>query len=325
MQSIPIALSSDNSGFFMLATTLVSALANKKPESFYEVYVFCAGDVTEQNKTKLREVEKHYSAFSLTFVDMAGQFENVPRTHKYVTTPSLYKMIFAAYFPQYTKMLYIDTDVLVRADLTELFLQDIGDNYLGGVPTLINYFRSYKSAMEQTGLASMDFYINAGVLLMNLEAIRRDGIDMQWQARIGTMQGSVDQHILNSVCKENVTLLPCKYNVSQVDMPHYKNGDAYVFYTPKEVREAYENPVIFHYTGKEKPWNYHDLFLANEWYRYFLLSPFFDKPLTRKWSNELLNSKLKWYNKLFYKEKLPDGRRNIYLMRIRIFSYQRLY
>lgn len=325
MQNIPIALSSDNSGFFMLATTLVSALANKKSESFYEVYVFCAGDVTEKSKAKLREVEKHFSGFSLTFISMAGRFENVPRTHHYVTTPSLYKMVFASHFLQYDKILYLDTDILVRGDLGELFLIDIKDAYLGGVPEFINYFQCYEKIEKTTGMKDLEFYINAGVLIMNLATIRRDDVERKWQELIGTMDGSVDQHILNTVCYGKTCFIPCKYNVKQAALPFYKNGSAHTFYTPQEIREAYEHPHVFHYTSREKPWNCRDLFLANEWYRYFQLSPFADTKLERKTFLAFTNPPLKWFHKIFYKEKLPGNRRAFYVGGIRVFSYKRLY
>ncbi len=325
MPQIPIALSSDNNGFFMLATTLVSALKNKAQSSFYTIYVFCAGDVTEANKEKVKLLESQFSGCSITFVDMAGKFESVPKTHQYVTTPSLYKMIFASYFSQYDKILYLDTDILVRGDLEELFLINIGDAYLGGVPEFINYFQCYDKIEKVTGLHDLEFYINAGVLIMNLAAIRRDGIEDKWQSLIGTMDGSVDQHILNTVCYGKTFFIPCKYNVKQAALPFYTNGCSYTFYPPKEIKEAYEHPHIFHYTSKEKPWNCRDLFLANEWYRYFQLSPFFDQPLVRKTFLEFTNPPQKWHHKIFYKEKLPDNRRAFYLGGIRILSYKRLY
>lgn len=320
MQSIPIALSSDNKCFFALATTLASALENKREETDYNIYVFCAEDVTQENKEKVSALVSMYHKATITFIDMAGQFSHVHMDHAYLTVPTYYRMVFASMLPQYEKILYLDIDILVRKDLTEFYNIDIKDNYLAGVPVFLSYFKLYEKTRKITGLSNLEFFINAGVLLMNLKAIQRDKIEEQWQSLIG-MGGDADQPILNAVCYKKIAIIPCKYNVSQVDLPFYMDGKASTFYDTAELKNAFEDPVIFHYTGKEKPWNYKDLFLAREWYRYYLLTPFADIELKRQYYANAIKPKLKWYHKVFYKEKTSDGMRHIYFLRIRVFSY----
>ncbi len=320
MTSIPIALSSDNKCFFALATTLLSLFENKLPETTYTLYIFCAADVTQENIKKISTLVSNYSGSSVTFIDMQGKFDNIHMDHAYLTVPTYYRMLFASMLPQHKKILYLDIDILVRKDLTEFYNIDIQDNYLGGVPVFLSYFKLYKKTQKLTGLTDLEFFVNAGVLIMNLESIRRDNIEEKWQNLIG-MGGDADQPILNTVCHEKISIIPCKYNVSQVDLPFYQNGKANIFYDAKELEDAFGDPVIFHYTGKEKPWKYRDLFLAREWYRYYLLTPFAQVPLEREYYSETVKPKLKWYHKIFYKEKTPDGVRHIYILRIRMFSY----
>ena len=61
----------------------------------------------------------------------------------------------------------------------------------------------------------------------------------------------------------------------------YTDGTAHVFASPTECREAYENPAIFHFSLRTKPWDYYDLPLAHEWFRHFATTPFY-APRDRK-------------------------------------------
>ncbi|SHN66633.1 glycosyltransferase family 8 protein [Desulfovibrio litoralis] len=296
MKKIPIALASDNNLIFALATVIISALETKNQDTFYDFYVLCSKDVTAENKDKLKFIESSYSDCSINIIDMSGQFENVKKTHKYVTTPSLYKMALTSLLPELSKIIYLDTDVIVRADLSELYDFDLKDNYLAGVSAFINYFDHYERIKQQLDIPSLDSYINAGVLLMNLDAIRKDSIDKQWQNLIGAYHGSVDQHILNKVCYGKVSFLPCRFNVCQSCLSFLKDGKAAVFYPLKELKEAYENPTVFHWTG-EKPWRFYDLFLAHEWLQYLLKTPFRNEIPSRKSINGI-NKKYKLFNKI---------------------------
>ena len=55
------------------------------------------------------------------------------RTHAYVNHVSAWKMLIAEKLPQCDKALYLDTDILVRSDLSELFVTDLGEAYIAVV------------------------------------------------------------------------------------------------------------------------------------------------------------------------------------------------
>lgn len=280
---VPIVMSSDNKVFFTIATVIVSMLENANKDTFYDIYVLCTDTVTDESKNKLSELKTQYNNFSLSFIDMKDTFKNIPKTHKYVTYVSAFKFLIPSLFPQFDKIIYLDTDVIVRADLTDLYNTDIEDNYVAGCLCLVNHITCRDGILRETGLESMDYYINAGVILMNLKLIRQDKIDKKCIDMIGSFKGSVDQHIMNKVCYGKIFFLPPKYNISTSSLKIFESDAIKIFYSMQEVEQAYKNPVIFHWTGGNKPWQYYNLFLAHEWFRYFIKTPFKDMKLDRKY------------------------------------------
>ena len=279
---IPVVISSDENVFFSVGVVVESLAASAAAGTFYEILVFCAGDVTAESKARIAELAaRRRDRLSVEFVDMGEAFATVNRTHAYVNHVSAYKMLIADKLPRLDKALYLDTDVIVRGDLSELFATDLGDAYLGGVPNMLNQVTLRERISAQAELKEMDWYVNAGVLLLNLAAIRRDGVASRWQALLGRFAGSVDQHILNHVCRGRIAFLPLRYNVCLSNLDLYRDGTAHAFASPGECRRAYDDPVIFHFTLRTKPWDYYDLPFAHEWFRHFAQTPFY-APRDRK-------------------------------------------
>ena len=279
---IPVVISSDENIFFSVGVVVESLAENAAEGTFYEIHVFCAADVSADSKAKLAALAaRHAAKLSVACVDMGGAFANINRTHAYVNHVSAWKMLIAEKLPQCDKALYLDTDILVRGDLSGLFATDLGDAYIGGVPNMLNQVTLRERISGQAQMTEMDWYVNAGVLLFNLAAIRRDGIAAKWQALLGKFEGSVDQHILNNVCRGRIAFLPLRYNVCLSNLGLYTDGTAHIFASPAECRAAYENPTIFHFSLRTKPWDYYDLSFAHEWFRYFAKTPFF-MPRDRK-------------------------------------------
>ncbi|MCR4663590.1 MAG: glycosyltransferase family 8 protein [Endomicrobiaceae bacterium] len=278
---IPVIVSSDNNLFFAAATLIVSMLENANKDTFYDIHFLCTGNVIKEDKEKLQELTLKYNNFSLSFTDMKDTFKDIPKTHEHVNYVSAYKFLIPSLFPQFDKILYLDADIIVRTDLTDLYNTDIGDNYIAGCINLFNQTIKRKDLMKETGIKSMDYYINAGVMLMNLKKIRQDKIDKQCIDMIGSFKGSVDQHIINKVCYDKIFFIPLKYNVTQSSLQFLETKTSKNFYSLQEAEQAYNNPAIFHWTGPLKPWKYYNLFLAHEWFRYFIKTPFKDMTLLR--------------------------------------------
>lgn len=173
--------------------------------------------------------------------------------------PHINHMTFARYFiPDFVtedKVLYLDSDLIVTGDLTDLFELDLGENYLAAARSCFG--------------AGVGF--NAGVLLINnkkwgSETIRQKLIDLTEKEHENVEEG--DQSILNMLFKDQYSSLEDQYNF-QIG---YDYGAAafkhqFIFDIPLEPL-----PLILHYISQDKPWNQFSVGRLREvWWEYSLM------------------------------------------------------
>lgn len=276
-----------------MAVVMTSAIQTASKETFYDFFCFLSDDVTKENRDRLlRCQENPRSNCTVTIMDMAQHFKNNAIQYSgksgmvhSVTTPALYRLKAPSALPQLDKVLYLDTDTMVREDLRELFETPMDGIYIAGVPVVWAQIKKSDRNrwLKHSGIPGMDYYVNSGVLLMNLKAMREDGIEDKSLALVGKKEFApldpADQLILNYVCYGKIGFIPCRYNVTMSNMKHAKR--MIDLYSAKEVREAFDDPAIIHWTGAGKPWKYYDVLLAHEWWRHYIQSPFKDIPLNR--------------------------------------------
>ena len=170
--------------------------------------------------------------------------------------PHINHMTFARYFiPDFVtedKVLYLDSDLIVTGDLTDLFELDLGENYLGAARSCFG--------------AGVGF--NAGVLLINnkkwkSETIRQKLIELTEKEHENVKEG--DQSILNMLFKEQYSLLEDKYNFQiGFDAGAAEKNHAFIFEIPLTPL-----PKILHYISPDKPWKQFSVGrLRDEWWKY---------------------------------------------------------
>ena len=85
-----------------------------------------------------------------------------------------YRAFIPRLFPLYKKAVYIDSDVILRGDIGELYDIDLGENALAAVVdpkvTTIKEFRDYVN--NAVGVPQ-DEYVNSGVQVMDLKKMRK--------------------------------------------------------------------------------------------------------------------------------------------------------
>ena len=77
-----------------------------------------------------------------------------------------YRLLSPIFIPL-KRIIYLDSDTLIFHDLYEMFQLPFKDNYVLG------FLDIFSGAVDYLGLKS-EKYINAGIILMNLEKIRKD-------------------------------------------------------------------------------------------------------------------------------------------------------
>lgn len=277
---IPVCAITDENLPFSAAVLFVSVMENAAPDAFYKFYCFVTKNTEEKDRNLILKVADLYPDCSVEIIDMGEKYLDSVNRHPTVTNACLYKFSIIEKLTQYDKVLYLDTDIVVNKDLGELYDIDLKNNYVGGVFN-IYYYLYRKNLSGMLGIPDLESYFNAGVMLMNLKLMRENNLLQELEKYIGKFQDSVDQHIFNKVCYGKILNIHPKYNFTIKYGELYKTTDAAAFYTNKEIDDAVNDPVIFHYTGIRKPWAYANVQLAWKWYSYYRKSPYKNISLKR--------------------------------------------
>ena len=149
----------------------------------------------------------------------------------------------------------IDSDYAFSLDADTLILEDISsvwdfnvdpDIYVMGCKHFTDRSAWYNEWLNgREGL-----YINSGVLLWNLKAIRDNNIIPQFEKE---MQENpfLDQEIINRVCYGHIRELPIEYNAGT---PMRKLKEPRLNFSQEDIDIIHNHPKIIHYTSKWKPW-----------------------------------------------------------------------
>ena len=98
----------------------------------------------------------------------------------HINLTTYYRLLIGEYLPkEIEKCIYLDVDICVLKDLSELFLIEMKNNYIAGVVAAGYYFNE-KENCERLNLPSMRQYVNAGMLVMNLKQIRKDNMTLKF-------------------------------------------------------------------------------------------------------------------------------------------------
>lgn len=173
-----------------------------------------------------------------------------------------YHLLFADLLPEeIDRILYLDTDVIVHGDMTELYETDFDDNYLVACDdmTLQNGYddlsNQQKKLFEEY---KQDFrYFNTGMMLLNLKKIRDNFNFTKWMKLAKDKQGLLfapDQDMVNIGFWGKVKYVDClKYNM--MAKISYNRGIS--------LEWIRENNIIVHYAGR-KPWQHESVRYTHE-------------------------------------------------------------
>lgn len=248
---INICFSSDNNYAKHMGVAIVSILKNAKKEDIYNFYVLDGG-ISEENKLKISQL-KNIKSFNIEYLLVnKDDFRDCPMTNyvKYITLPTYYRFKIASLLSGVDKVLYLDCDIIVNADISELYNSNIDDFYIGAVPEVFNHH--HKERLEIDG---SEYYCNAGVLLINSKKWRSDKIEEKLFAYLQNPVHEIvfqDQDILNDVLKYGIKYIPLVWNLQHDAL---FEDEAYLYHE-EEKNIAVKEPKLIHYTHKYKPWNY---------------------------------------------------------------------
>lgn len=265
---IPVVFSCDENYAMPLCVSLLSLLKKAKKTTFYEIYVLLETDFSSESKEKILSLRKKYPNCQITFFVIGSEFDDA-YVSIHITKAAYFRLKIASLLPDITKCLYLDCDLLVLKDLTELFETNLESHLLAGVKAS----GMYEEAKLRRGLKPETIYINSGVLVLNLEKIRLENMEQEFLSLAKISYQYHDQDIINVACEGRIKILDFKYNLPAYTF--YQEGGQIKHgtrvetnYSEEEINTALKNRVILHYSGTHKPWNKKDMFYGEIWWMY---------------------------------------------------------
>ncbi len=267
-KEIPIFFSTDDNYIPYLDVALRSLIENASRDYDYRIIVMNTG-VSEKSAETVKQNER--SGVRIEFVNISEQLASIKSRLKDVYHFSIvtyYRMFIASLFPQYDKAVYLDCDLVVLGDISELYQTELGNHILGAAPeAFVQNTREFRLYAEKALGVDPDTYVNAGVLLMNLAEYRRAGIEDQFIRLITEHDFDLldpDQAYLNYLCAGRIHVLPNGWNKEPMPLPC-------------EGRER-----ILHYALYKKPWQYDDVMYGEYFWQYAKCSPFYEEICHRR-------------------------------------------
>lgn len=276
---IPIVLASDENGAAYMYVTIESTAANSNKNTFYDFYLLVPKNFPNNLENIFYTLSCKYPNINISFINMGNEFSDLKLNIEHTASPTYYRLKIADLLPQYKKVIYLDTDVIVKKDLTEYFNIDLEDNFVAGViatafllsPTFPKYYKSISSK-------TMSNYINAGVIILNIEKIRNENMTEKLCEMSKNNYRTQDQDVINIAFHDKIKVLPFKYNYMTKYAKNIIDNDPALIkiYSEDNMKEANENPVIIHYADKIKPWKDETSFKAQDWWLYAKNTPFYN-------------------------------------------------
>lgn len=282
MNEINLCFLTDNGYVKQTCIAITSAIENKKTNSFYNIYIIC-NDVSEENIEIIKKLEKKGTSIQIIETENANEFidleiDDIPATYTAIYKFNIPKILFDK-----EKVIYLDGDIIVNDDLTELFNYDIGNNYVGAVIDTSGLAKSTYRLFIKNDI----FYFNSGVMIMNLKKMREDKIPEKLiEYRINGYNEFMDQDALNYVLNGNICRLPFKYN-TQLMISFVTNDFSKIKkyckldYDINCFDDMINRSTILHFSGKTKPWKHCNGYGHDCWIFYYYKSPYKNNMINR--------------------------------------------
>lgn len=264
MHEIPVIMSADNNYAAFLYAAVSSLIACNMSGRNYRIYILDGG-VTVENRQAIQRLAT--DDCGIEFIDVSRVMQRYDQSlftlNLHFTLATYYRFFLSELFPHYSRVIYLDCDMLVCQDIAGLYDLPLDGYYLAAAPDagVISASRrlgaEYRDYFHQVlGLDNIENYFQAGCMVINLDAMRADNIQQKFIDCLARVKNPryVDQCIMNSVCQGRVYFIDLKWNYlwhhSLAGPTHFAEVCEGL---PPSLREQFvsakANPVIIHFSG----------------------------------------------------------------------------
>ncbi|MCQ2581830.1 MAG: glycosyltransferase family 8 protein [Alphaproteobacteria bacterium] len=237
------------------------------------VFYILSNDISEESKEKIENLRK-IRDFDIKYVPVNTSTYPIPKQARAASIVYA-KMYLPDLIPDVDKCIVLDSDIIVKCDLSEIYNIDLKGKYVAWVPDQIDTrIKKERYWFDAFNMPKEKLYINSGVLILNLSLYKKDQISSKINQVYKTYKDDIrffDQDILYILLSDKCIYLDYKYNyLSQLP-----------YTDPKVKKKLKKECQIIHYGAEYKPWLYLDEEKAEIWWSYARKTPFYEEILSR--------------------------------------------
>lgn len=288
--AIPVVVTSSNEYVPYLGVFLYSLKKNIKSASKYIVHII-ENDITEDNKKKIKSFIETDN-IKVRFINIGNKTNDfLPLCEgKHFSSLTYARYFIADLLPEFDKCIYCDIDMLVLADIKELYDINLEGKAIAAARDWVYMGLQRKDEelekhiTENLHLTSVKDYFSNGTLLLDLKQLREENaVDKLCACTHNVKAYFVDQCIFNYYFKNRVKYISNAWNY-QINFKKIKKYN-YIDLIPIDIRrglqEAEKDIKIIHYIYMDKPWLDPNEELADVWWSYARQTPFYEEILLR--------------------------------------------
>jgi len=217
---------------------LIASAAYHNPEAEFAVLGM---DVSETNRDRLWRLSERLNVPIRFIAINASHFEKYPVRGAHLTCATFMRFLIPELFPDQSRAIYMDCDMVVMGSLDHLETVDLTDTPFAAAACPSPHHAELNAVQIPPG-----HYFNAGLLVMNIPEWKRLGISQKCVDLLLDESANLlynDQSALNLACAGNFVLLRPEFNV-------YSGLSSYI----ESIFEMPQEPVVIHFVVNTKPW-----------------------------------------------------------------------
>lgn len=251
-----------------LAVTLHSLARHANPERDYELWVVHDG-LTKENREELHNAISAYPNVTLQFMTIPAKLEQMlhHRDVKRFSALAYARLLAPSLFPGHARIVYLDADTVVCADVAELYDTDLHEAPLAAIrdtavlsSLIAGYPRRQLRKLQPLGLHDPLHYFNSGVLVLDLTRLREEEAEprlLHFIKEYNELLEHPDQDALNIVFHRQIFPLPVEWNYHfqfELEKDGLKEASADTEFARVSDIHATNSWKLFHMIGSKKPW-----------------------------------------------------------------------
>lgn len=265
--NIPVFFGCDDKFLPHALTAIASLMTHANPRNNYDLFIVQAG-IPRGRMDAATEWIRRYPNARLRFVDIDPMVEEFGRRY-FITTReysiAVFFRIFAPrIFERYDKVIYLDSDLVLFVDVSELFGIDLEGNEVGACHDYVSEHQcKVNPSVREFWRRELDMepggsYFCSSELVMDLKQMRENGSMAAMLEKIRHIRGSKlpDQDVMNATMKNRVKFIGDEWNCMDWMYDREEEASGFRLLDAKGlamVRAARDNAKVLHFAEK-KPW-----------------------------------------------------------------------